>query len=527
VLGNVGTYDENFNNRPTNYTAVASYSTSSIELTASEQNFTIVVTNSTDTPFSNNNTKFVLHFGKVSVNTDYESNGKTVDQNFYNDRLLQTVGSAAANGINYGGGYQVFKQVSATFNSTSQITISGKIALGSSILADLPEQYELTLAIQKHSLVSSLADKVTLNVDTDNFYVNNTDATMIVFDKVQYLQAIKTDFADTIATPTVFPYDEAVGYGQFHVDKNGRLTDDIVLTSLNVRIFAEKNTGENFTIESYSVNASSLQVINGNQFIDLTLPRPYKIPTAEPRKNIRIRRRTDLDGGELYYYDIAYPFAIRWEDWVALAGVNGAFFDTNELNNGFNNEWLRYDTLANWNVYFEIEVNATKNGLPQSYSQNFPIEIKDFESNPDFINETLSVFRTSDDLDLNGYILGYEANYVKATFELATGTFDVNNTGVFFFIEDTGTGGVNDKERSSNLYTVLANQRFGTVGTLTTSAGDTILEATCPINFANLTANQTIVARLFYPLVLGGSKLFQDSEAVQFQDSEFYDFQTI
>jgi hypothetical protein len=115
-LGNVGDFDENFNNRPTNYFIDSfTYSTGTeIELTANEQDFTIVVRNTVDTPFSNNNTKFVLHFGRTWTDEDYTSNGKNVDTNFYNDRLLQTVGSTAVNGINFGGNYQVFKGVTAT-----------------------------------------------------------------------------------------------------------------------------------------------------------------------------------------------------------------------------------------------------------------------------------------------------------------------------------------------------------------------------------------------------------------------------
>jgi hypothetical protein len=534
VLGNVGDFDENFNNRPTNYYINSfTYSTGSeIELTNAEQDFTIVVKNTVDTPFSNNNTKFVLHFGRTWTDEDYTNNGKNIDKNFYNDRLLQTVGSASVNGINYGGNYQVFKGVTATYNSSSQITISGKIALGTSVLTDIPNGYELSVAIQKHSLATADADKVTLLVDRDTFFVDNTDATMIVTDDIGYIIHPYNDTTILNTTPTVFGYDEAAHYVKFHIDKNGRTSDTILLTNIVAELVA-KNTvsGAEFSLESESFNLSGATIINDLQYVNLTIPRPYKIPTSELHRNIKLLRRTDLDGGDLYYYDLIYPYQIRWEDWVKLNNVNGAFFDTAESNNGFNNEWLRYDNLTNWNVYFRLTINATKNDIAQQYISEQAITIVDFESNTNYTNTDVVIKRTSDDLDTNGNILGYEDNYAEATFELVTGTFDLNTTVVVFFIEQFELGGVNGKERISTAYTVLANSLYKDTVTMVLSGGDTILTAKAPINytqFANLSGDFTIVARVFYPIAgVGGTKQFQDSEFFEFQDAEFYDFQNI
>jgi hypothetical protein len=534
VLGNVGDFDENFNNRPTNYFIDSfTYSTGTeIELTNAEQDFTIVVRNTVDTPFSNNNTKFVLHFGRTWLDEDYTSNGKNVDTNFYNDRLLQTVGSTAGNGINFGGNFQVFKGVTATFNSSSQITISGKIALGSSVLTDIPNGYELSLAIQKHSLATADADKVTLLVDRDTFFVDNSDATMIVTDDIGYIIHPYNDTTILNTTPTVFGYDEAAHYVKFHIDKNGRTSDTILLTNIVAELVA-KNTvsGAEFSLESENFNLSGASIINGLQYVNLTIPRPYKIPTTELHRNIKLLRRTDLDGGDLYYYDLIYPYQIRWEDWIKLNGVNGAFFDTAENNNGFNNEWLRYDNLANWNVYFRLTINATKNAIPQQYISEQAITIVDFESNTNYTNTDVVIKRTSDDLDTSGNILGFEDNYAEATFELVSGTFDLLTTAVVFFIEQFELGGVNGKERISTSYTVLANSLYKDTVSMALSSGDTILTAKAPINytqFANLNGQFTIIARVFYPVAAtGGTKLYQDSESFEFQDSEFYDYQNI
>jgi hypothetical protein len=531
VLGNVGNYNENFNNRPTNYSISGlSYSTGTeVELIDTETNFEFFINNTVDAPFSNNNTKFVLHFSRVPNNQFYENNGKNINENFWNDRLLQTVGSAAINGDNYATNRRIFKQVSATFINSSQIRINGKIELGAQILSDAPGSYTFSVSVQNHTLNTANADKVTLLIDEDNFFINTTDANMIV-SNLRLLKHPKNDLNDSTTNVTSFRYDELVNYTQFYIDRLTREADEIVLTELIHRVYATNGT-QRFNLDSFSYNLSNLGVINGHQFINFSLPRPFKIPTNEPRKNIIIRRRTDLDTADNFYYDFAYPFLVRWEYWVALAGVNGAFFNQAQPNNGFNQDWFPYDNLATWDIFVETEIRATKNGALQSYRSQTQLEVKDYLSNPDFINESLVSRRTSDNVNLNGYILAYEDNYLEARFEINSGTFNLSNAAVVFSLEQFGVGGQDGRERASSVYAIASDSLFKGAVTLSLDSGDTVLKAVVPIDiakFQQLQGQFTVVARLYYPaFVPMNTKQFQDSENVLFQNNELYLFQNV
>jgi hypothetical protein len=538
VLGNVGNYDENFNNRPTNYsissvvyTDATPQTIDAVELTSGETDFVVTIQNTTDTPFSNNNTKFVLHFGRVPDAIDYTNTGENIDATFWNDRVVQTVGSAAVNGINFGTATQIFKDVTATFVSTSEITIQGKIALATDIVNDLPFGYEFSVAIQKHTLQTADADKVTLLIDRSEFYQNVTDLNMIIFERNGYIIHPNNSDAALNTTPTTFRYDEGVGYCLFYIDRLTRETDDISITSFNCNLKAKNSVSNaDFILEQFTFNSQNLPIVNGHQFISSSTPRPFKIPNTEIRKNIVINRRDDLDTATKIYYEMYYPFMIRWEYWVALANVNGAFFNQSEPNNGFNQNWFRYDDLTNWNIFFEFDIKATKNGEPQRYQDSFQVEVKDYLSNPDWINETIKIRKKSDDSDVSPYLLAYEDCYAHATFESSSLTFaNTDDLVVVFSIEQFEQGGVNGRDRASSRYAIESSSIFTGSVALSLSGGGTVVEAKVDIDIAKLAALEgdfTIVPRIYYPApVMEDYKQFADYEFFEFEDNIIYEFQ--
>lgn len=141
TLGDSGTYNEQFNNTPTNFTLDSFSMTDSsavaitkLKASTEEQSFTAVIKNTVDIPFDTT-TKFLVQF-YISPQTEaeYKNNGNTLQENFKHDRALQTVGAAAINGDQYGvSGRQVLKTIQGTLNSSSQITVTGKISIGQAL----------------------------------------------------------------------------------------------------------------------------------------------------------------------------------------------------------------------------------------------------------------------------------------------------------------------------------------------------------------------------------------------------------
>lgn len=195
TLGNTGAYSENFNTGLTNYSISdvvyknGGYTIPSIKFDASETTITFNVNNIADTPFSIGNTKFVLGFFKCpAASTEYQATGKFLNQNFLYDRALQTVTITAVNGDNYGGSYQVLKDVRADFVSSSQIKVTAKIAMGADVLASFSAssfaRYLIYFSVKNHTKVTADAynDLVTLPVDINTFTIVSSDPSMIIPD---------------------------------------------------------------------------------------------------------------------------------------------------------------------------------------------------------------------------------------------------------------------------------------------------------------------------------------------------------
>lgn len=260
TLGNSGWYGENYNTGKTNYSiSNLVYNNSgvvdSIQLSTIETIITFDVLNTADTPFSNNNTKFILGIFKVPVDpSEYQNNGKLLFDNFLFDRAMPTVGGAAVNGDNYGGTYQFLKGISAVYVSSSKITVTAKIDMSAATLAgfqasSLP-QYFMFLSTQNYLLdtLDPLNDLVSLPIDLNTFTFVTADPTMIQVSNV-FLRHPESDPAtqgfipgvSTPATGTVTQYPSASGAYLVIDEINGKtigVADDAgsLLATINVLV---------------------------------------------------------------------------------------------------------------------------------------------------------------------------------------------------------------------------------------------------------------------------------------------------
>lgn len=190
ILGNVGWYNENFATGKTNYSIsnvvykIAGKVVPSPRLDTTETILTFDILNTVDAPFSNNNTKFIVAFFKKPADvSEYQGDNTLLDTNFLWDRAKQVVGSAAVNGDNYGGAHQALKGISATFVSTSKITVTVKIDMVAAVIASFSASglptYKIICTIQNHTLATDVSDLVSLEVDEDIFSVVTTDPLML------------------------------------------------------------------------------------------------------------------------------------------------------------------------------------------------------------------------------------------------------------------------------------------------------------------------------------------------------------
>ena len=195
------------------------------------------------------------------------------------------------------------------------------------------------------------------------------------------------------------------------------------------------------------------------------------MPTNDQRKQIQVNRRVDLDTADFRYYEMYYPFMMRWEDWVQLLTASTNFFDVNEPNNGLNNLWNRYSTFANWDLYYRSQVIVNKNGTQLTFAQDKIIDSFTYLEDTDWINEDISSFTLAGAPLISGsneFIQGFEDTKIIASKEWAgAGTKPDNATEVAWVmrIEVYEQGTITDIRFISSVYDWLEFSWFKSTDT--------------------------------------------------------------
>ncbi len=534
ALGNTGWLDENFNNVPTEYfidsvvhTDMYSGVLAGVELTVNENNFEIVVKNTTDSPFSNTNTKVEIGFSLCPEANEYQDLTKNVVENFALDKALLTVGGATLNGALFGTDEQIFKGVSVTFTASSEIKISGKIALQQAlinrVLGFLNHRYFIYVITQKHSLATAVSDKASLLVEAKDFVQNLAVPALVQFSNNLYphnnpmlVPSIQTEY---------FPGDEIILGTEMVYDLAGLDGNLIDFETLTTEVYVSDGANE-FLLESFAYNFVNDPKVNGVTFVNFLQNRNFKLPVNDDRRLIRIQRRTDLDNGDLYYYDLFFPFAFRWEYWVANTAVDNAFFDVLEPQNGKNHFWDRFNALG-WTVNIRHKLLVNNNGFQETYTTSEPLPSVDYDSNTDWINETIKSYdATPVELASGGnkYVQSFADTKIEAFFEKIT-PFTPADIVVVIWAEVFEAGGIAGRTRISSIYDVGAESWFKGIPALplrvnlTFGVGNTTVLAEAVLDYTKLPAGVTkvnIYSRIFEGL---------EDESVLLQETLEYLFQ--
>lgn len=332
-------------------------------------------------------------------------------------------------------------------------------------------------------------------------------------------------------TCDVFPEDEMVGYSLAYIDLNGREDDEIILQSVTARVkIKNSSTGAEFTADEFELDMSSYEFIGDVQWFNFGTDRSFHIPAGTIRKQIAVKRRTDLDASSKYYFEISYPFFIRWEYWAKLMGVNSAFFDVDQDENGFNHFWHHYTEVTNWGIYFETEITATKNGEDQTYTSELLMTSHDWDSNSDYTPVSIKAYDPDTLVELtqggDKYIYGYKETLIVASFERVSATPVLADCTVNIGIEVFEQGGIQGRRRMSSEWESDADTWFISLNndgkTELTLVGDTI-EARALIDFSKIpvTTSFKIAARIYEIETEATTKLTEDGDPKLTEDGTY------
>ena len=556
VKSNTGWFNERFNGQPTNYSVYSiAYTVAGLPVTKLQfdvdNTVEIIIKNTTDTPFSSGNTKYILGFNYLPESeTLYQNNGRTQTQNFLFDSNFNTIGSGSVNGSNYGNAYQVVKTVTSTFTSSSEIKITAVINVGATAKGILQEgdfsRYQLWVITENHSKTAPTSDKVNLLADVNEFYYDTYTADLISApDGIKIIQHPYVDYVDgeSLANLNIFPVDDLVSHLRFNIDFTTHAASDLIkINSVKQQLLLKKTGETDITLEEFIISTGNYPIVGGAaQNIDFTQDRVFKIP-AEIRKSITIERNYTLDSGNVYYYDLQYPFMQRWEYWSALTGLTAiptGVFDSTKSLNGINNFWHRFNTLSGWEFVSKVTFNIHQNGynFNQSFSSVIIDNTKDdwdFNSNAQWGNESIKSYNSlAVEVTSGGnkYLIGYEDTTIKANFEKVSGAIpSVNNVGIVIWIETFELGGISDIRRISSFYELDSNSWFKSSDTsnkvVITKVGN-VFTGTCLVDYTKLPSNTkfTIYARI-YEFYNPNAKQFQQGDDFEFMNGDLYEFQS-
>jgi len=467
--GNTSWYNENNNGGDTNYYIESTTYTRLSDATVIDQlevdnivEAVIVVKNTVDSPFLNNNTVFAAQFDYLPTEND---TSKTLIENTYYDNALQTVGAGAVTGDNFSTTEQVMSIVSATFTDATEVIITVRFDLAAAIKTTLSvrdvNRYAISILIENHLLARNVSDKVNLLVDVNEFLVTLTDTNLVTNATtfIQHNAVVETE-------PDVFPVDDLIARTDFSIDFTDKLTDGIKIHNVINEIVLTHASESDITLESTDVDVSSAILEAGLvQAIDVEQNRGFKFPNT-----LEIKRNPGIDAGNVYNWYCEYPFLMRWEYWVnlILSGSipTGIFDSTDSNNNGLNHFWHRYTTVAGWTLSHRLKFNIEQNG--ELFTQEFdsPVISHTYNGNPDWIDGVIETFDVTTATNLSGVIQGYTDTKVVASFTNDTGTLPlITEVDIVIWIETKEQGGILDIRQISSVNSTTSDSWFKSTDT--------------------------------------------------------------
>ena len=414
--GNIGWRNENFNGGPTNYSiSNVEYSRvpsgeilNALELTTNETKITFTVTNTEDAPFSNSNTQMIFGYNFApSEENQYRDDSAAISQdmeyNFMFDNVQSTLGASSGTPRYFGGTQQVIKTMTSTYVSDSEITVDVRMKLSvenQNRLAGLVDRrYQIYFSVCDHTLLRKDSDKVTLTLDNNEYFLDLSDPSMIVTANSFMEHTGSVIGVDNDSAINARAEDDVCCITNFAIDKNGRESDVIELRSITTQIIARKDANTFDVLDEYTavLNLTSINdaTYGGIPFVDITEDRGFATPADDLRKNVRIKRRTDLDASGFFSYEVRFPMVFRWEYWEARANANDEFFDTSQPNNGLNHDWVRINSFPDWDIYYRIVINASKNGNVLTFTDETIMGLEDYLAGTEWDTENIKTYINS------------------------------------------------------------------------------------------------------------------------------------
>lgn len=554
LQSNTGWFNEKFNGGATNYSITSVvYKDSNGDIITKpifndDCTVEITISNTTDTPFSSGNTKYVFGFNYLPEEESlYQNTGNDLATNFLLDAKKNTVGGGSVNGDNYSTSMQVIKSVTSTYVSTSQIKVKAtiNIVIGSDahdiITSGSYSRFAVWVITENHALSAINSDKVNLLADVNEFDYRLTTSDLIGSDDIQLIFHPHEDETEAIdVSQNIHPVDDVVAYFPFHIDfTDHTASEGIKINKVRSKLLLRdtNNVESDILLEDFTIDTSNYPIVGGQaQDIDFTQDRVFKIIDDEIRKQVVLTRDFANDSGNVKCYKLLYPFMLRWEYWEELISTThpSGLFDSTKRYKGFNHFWQRLVDVSTFRLFYEVDFTVEQNGVEFSQSYNEQLTINyDFDENTEWGNTTIKSYDLSNNELLSGsnkLINGFAKTKIVASFEKLTGAKpQLADVGIVIWIETYESGGEKDIRRASSYYNISDDSNswfYNASDKVDVSRTGNTYKGTVYIDNTKLPKNGmfTIYARI-YDFYNTKQKTFQDDSDFNYMDGNLYEFQ--
>lgn len=438
---------------------------------ASEYNFFIECTS--PSIFQNGRTKLLATFMYLPEDTSQiADNGRDMVNNYVLDEAFVTSGAGAQSGSNIATPLQVITEFQVVFITSTKIAVRLRCDLGS-LAEEIMSQgafkrYKILIGVESYTGSFDTTDNVELRLDLNELFEDLED-TDIVNSDIVFIQHPGSTHADGSGVLNAFPVDDVAVSNIFNIDYTdptskliNRIVSSIVL----------KKPGElDITLDSFSINTTGSPLEGGTvPFINFDQDRVFKIPAGEVRKTVSAHRRNDLDSGNIKYWQLIFPFMHRWEYWKSLGildNLPAGIFDPTEPLNGINHFWHRYTEITGWKIYSRVRYVLEIGGEEFEQVKDKQFSSMDFDSNPEWSNESIKSYTLADVEIVNGgtkYIQGFDFTKIVVSFEKILGDLpDVADVDIVIWIEPKEGGGIADIRRISSKYELDSQSWFQSI----------------------------------------------------------------
>jgi len=275
--------------------------------------------------------------------------------------------------------------------------------------------------------------RVTANIEESGGTTNNNNAVSIIarqstLDKAEVIGGIYP------ANSLFYNHAQNITTGTGEIIYNGCTEDDFMYVStldlnksdswktLNLNVQVERlSDGAAFDLLTKSINLSQYVVSpDGTQNINY-LENFTQYLEADERNKLEVKL-TGTSTASTYEVQIIWSLLANWRYWVAQNNAFTDFFDVNIPNNGMNAEWVRYLELAGYNLRV---YNTLVDTNDVSYYFTSKVDLQDYDDEP---TVTSTIVYLDDTGAVQTSLVAGQEMIVRADHVLSSGTWDTMDT---------------------------------------------------------------------------------------------------